>query len=199
MRSKPVMNKLHPGQPRCQLLDRNCIEFSTSDERKVFELIETKKGGEIVVHCSVNGEALCLKKFDKKVYEYFTSKKCADFAILVNDAQGYHIHIFECTKTIKATKWYTKVLPQFEGGLNNALLLASFLGIEDPAYTTHLIFQNDEITKSEESNPALGHRGILDLPIKNCWNSSTLFFEHYGNVTAQKVEHRFSEILEYRI
>lgn len=38
------MSKLHPGQPRCQLLDRTCVEFSTSDEQKVFELIETKKG-----------------------------------------------------------------------------------------------------------------------------------------------------------
>lgn len=192
MRSEPEMSKLHPGQPRCQLLDRTCVEFSTSDEQKVFELIETKKGGKIVVHCSVDGEALCLKTLDKKVYEYFASKKCADYAILVKDTQGYHIHIFEFTRSVKATNWFKTILPQFEGGLNNAQLLASFLGIEETAYTTHLIFENDKEIQSEESNPALGHRGILDLPIKNSWSSSTLFFEQYGNVTAQKVEHRFS-------
>lgn len=199
MRSEPVKSKLHPDQPRCTLLDRNCVEFSAIDKQKKFELSEKSDEGKIVVHCSVNGEALCLKKLDKNVYGYFKLKRCADYAILVKDAQGYHIHVIEFTKTIKTSTWIGKVLPQFEGGLNNAQLLASYLGIEDPSYTTHLIFENDKRKESEESNPALGHRRIIDPSAKNEWNASSLSFEHCGIATSKKVQHRFSEILEYVI
>jgi hypothetical protein len=72
--------------------------------------------------------AILLKNLDKWELNCFKQKKCADYAMIKKEENGYSLHLFELKKTIRSTEWL-KILQQFTGAFLRAEMIANFLNI----------------------------------------------------------------------
>ncbi|MDR3205359.1 MAG: hypothetical protein LBV23_11590 [Deltaproteobacteria bacterium] len=107
--------------------------------------------GEEQISCRVKlaVPAILLKNLDKWEFKLFNKMRCADYAIIKKEENGYSLHLFELKKTIKPTDM-VKIMQQFTGAFLRAEMIAKFLNIHLYKYYTYIIYLKE---KNKTTNP----------------------------------------------
>lgn len=126
-------------------------------DREQTELKEKKKGGEVNLTYTAQGNTLILLSPENHVLFYLDGQKkgvtaCADIFLfkLICESGKWELHIIEFKKTVNLdtigkSRW------QFTMGIYNARAVAAFLGIEIQNIYLYSGFRNDKLTIQDNS------------------------------------------------
>ncbi len=109
------------------LLKRDNCYCTKADEDICLE--EPNSEGYARITITHKNPCIVIKNMDKNCFPLLSHQKCCDHLLIEEKQSSYVLHIIEMKKTLTMRMWNPKMVPQFQGGWQHALLVAGILHI----------------------------------------------------------------------